>query len=847
MGARRCSPSAVSLDVVAEVEYWLGCNGGRRWAAGLRPLLRKGGDMSRMPRGIAAALVVCSLVASDALAQDSDSGGVEEIVVRARKRDELIQDTPVSVTALSETFLEESGVVRLDDIQGFAPNVIFNTGNQGFDANIKIRGVGTSAPALAFDPGVGIYMDGVFMPRALGALLDVADVQQIEVLRGPQGTLFGKNTVGGAVLLTTVKPREELEAAVRVRAGNFDTVETKAMLNVPVVEDFLLSRIAFSSRNTRGYTRNNFPDAAARYWSDHQAQNVLGSLRLLPDSDEGLVPTRVDVSASYSRDHTHGRGAECVIIARPDGSIPSSQFLIDQGSPGFADSCRRSGPFHFEANVPSIADVESYGVWGTVNWELGEIHGVDVDFRSLTGWRHQNSRIRFDIDNTAVDFLDRRLTGGPEEIDGEPIRQTQINQELQFNATAWDDRISLVTGLFLFWEESSERSVQDAGLVDNALGFERITRIDFDFDNWTVALFGQGTVDVTDWLSLTGGIRWTEDKKGARRREFDLVNDSQLYPIEGLPGDGTGRRVFTSWTPMASLRLIAPDDFLDETPFDHLMSYFTYSRGFKGGGFNATPSGRVMPEDNILESFEPETLDNFEIGMKSRSFDNRLSLSLALFWGIYDDIQVTSSQSQGVDEVGLPIIARVVRNAAEAEIGGVELEAVLRPIDDLVLSGNVGYTHTEFKDYGKGCTPTSVDQDCPISDLNGLQIDRSGQSFVGTPALQTFVSAQYTFDIDTDNEILYGSLTPLIQWTYSSSYRLLGQEVAEGRQSGYNLINARLAYNFWDERATVAAWGKNLTDEAYFDSIQGFGDSFGNVNRYYREPRTYGGEISYKF
>ena len=794
------------------------------------------------------AILFCAADASltAAQTQDKGKGAVEEIVVRARKRDEFIQDTPVSVTALSESFLNESGVARLDDIQAFAPNIIFNTGNQGFDANIKIRGVGTSAPALAFDPGVGIYMDGVFMPRALGALLDIADVQQIEVLRGPQGTLFGKNTVGGALLVTTVKPGEETEGAVRIRAGNFDTVETKAMLNVPIVEERLLSRFAFSSRNTRGYTRNTLPAAANRYWSDHQMQNILGSLRLLTD-EHPLLPATVDISMQYSRDHTRGRGGQCVIIARPDGSIPSSQFLIDLGSPGYAESCNRSTPFTFEADVPSLADIESYGAWGTFQWDLGEIAGVDLSAKSLTGWRQQNSRTRYDIENTGLPFLDRRLTGGVDDIDGEPIRQRQINQEVQFNANAWDDRVNLVGGVFIFWEKSRERSVQDALLVSNALGFDRTTRIDFNFDNWTTALFGQGSVDITDWLSLTAGIRWTEDKKGASRRELDLITNEFFFPNPATEGDGTGRRAFISWTPMGSIRLTAPDELIENTPLDHMMTYFTYARGFKGGGFNATPSGRIALPNNVLPSFKPETLDNFEIGTKTLAFENRLSVSLSAFYGIYNDIQVTSSQSQGLDPDGLPIIARIVRNASEAETAGIEFESTFRPIPELMLRGTAGYTHTEYKDYGEGCAATTTDRNCPISDLNGSQIDRSGQRFVGTPAIQTFLSAQYSFELDLESDTFAGVITPLVQWSYQGSYRLQGQEVTEGRQSGYNLVNARLAYDFCDDRATIAAWGKNLIDESYFDQIQGFGDSFGNIVRYYREPRTYGGEISFRF
>ena len=167
---------------------------------------------------------------------------VEEIVVSARKRDEFLEDTPVSVTALGADTLREVGVTQLSDIQDLVPNLQFRSGRNGITAGVQIRGIGTASPELAFDPGVGIYVDGVYLPRAFGQIVDVIDVEQIEVLRGPQGTLFGKNTVGGAINLTTVKPQPVPEAFVLARPSNFGRIFTEAMVNLPVVEDLLFSR-----------------------------------------------------------------------------------------------------------------------------------------------------------------------------------------------------------------------------------------------------------------------------------------------------------------------------------------------------------------------------------------------------------------------------------------------------------------------------------------------------------------------------------------------------------------------------------------------------------------------------
>ncbi len=825
--------------------------------------------MQKSTARVVALAIACSFFAKDVPAQEASKGGIEEIVVRARKRDERIQDTPVSVTALSENFLEDSGVARVDEIQGFVPNLIFNTGNQGFDANIRIRGIGTGAPALAFDPGVGVYMDGVFMPRALGALLDVVDVQQIEVLRGPQGTLFGKNTVGGALLVTSVKPQDEFSGHIRVRAGNFDTVETKATLNIPLIEEHVLSRFTFGSRNTRGYTYNRTLD---EYYSDHQSQNIIGSLRILPDIDFALVPHTIDVSGQYSRDHNRGRSAQCVFI-NPD----ADSLGVFRNSAELQESCARQTPFEFEGDLQGIADLESYGFWGTLQWDLLENSYVDLSAKSLSALRKQNVGVVFDIDNTSAVFLERHLFGGGP-LAGEPTRQQQINQELQFNATAWDDRINAVGGVFGFWEESSERAAQATELI--APLNRRISQIEFDFSNWTVALFGQASLDVTDWLSITGGVRRTADKKGAQRREFLLTQlnpdgtPTQTFPVPANVGNGIERRVFYSTTWMGSLRLTATDPVLDALHMDHAMTYFTFSQGFKGGGFNATPSGAVNLPTNILEGFEPETLDNYEIGFKTRAFDDRLSFNLALYWGNYDDIQVVSQRTAGTNPTtGLPTIARITQNAAKARIRGIETEFVLAPTSQFRVIGSAGFSDTEFLNFGsdglvdgaqRSCTEdfSNPDNDpeiaadarnvidtlkCAVNDFNGDPTNRSGQRFLGSPQLQTSLSVSYTQPIELGSGDFSGNLVPLLQWSFQSSARYLGQEVAAGRQGGFNLLNARLSYEFYDERAVIAMWGKNLLDVAYFDHIQGFGDSFGNINRYFNAPRTWGGEVSFRF
>lgn len=757
-------------------------------------------------------LVLGIAFAPNALAQESDDapasrqtvGAVEEIVVRARRRDEFLEDTPVAVTALSPRTLSEHVVVQLDDVQDLVPNAVFRLGPAG-SQNIRIRGVGTGNRSLAFDPGVGIYVDGVFLPRAIGTIIDIIDVEQIEVLRGPQGTLFGKNTVGGAVNVTTIKPTDVLEGSVLVRPGNLGTIDTRLMMNVPIVEDTLAARFAFASTNRDGYVYNRFRDDGL---SDRHSIAFLGSLRYRPVDD-----LTIDVTGTWAHQRSRSLGGQCVFV-REVGTAALAP-------PGFYPNCRESQPFDVEADTLQIANDETYGVWGIANWDVGDAGPLEnLNVRSLTSWREQRPRYRFDLDNTKF-FVAQISTAGGSIADGEPGFQRQVSQELQANGQALDGRLSYVGGFFAFWEDGNQNESVFA-LPDT---LNQLTQSNISIDNFTWALFGQATADLTDWMSLTGGIRYTEDTK---RLDFEQGDPRADFPASTQ----SGGRTFPAWTPMGSLALTAPEDWIYEAQLDHLMGYFTYSRGFKGGGFNAVSGSETA--EGVDFSFEPETLDNFELGLKTIAADGRLTLNLAFFLGKYDDIQETSFRDIGDDSGNLQ---RLTLNAAEATIQGIEAEVQLLPAEGWQVSGNIGYLDARYDSFPDG-----------FSDLDGQPIDRSGQRLRGVPELQSFLAVQYSFALDDlGPEWLEGWLTPRVEWTYQGSILMLGPEVPAATQRGVNLLNARLSYDFAGDRAQVALWAKNLTDQAYFDSALPLVSTFGTFSRYYEPPRTFGAEISYRF
>ncbi len=762
-------------------------------------------------------IFVALAVATDAAtAQEEKRGGLEEIVVTARKREELLVDTPVSVTALSETALRDAGVTRLDDIKDLVPNLQFSIGRENQEGFISLRGVGTTSGEIVFDPGVAVYVDGVFLPRMIGQLIDVVDVEQVEVLRGPQGTLFGKNSVGGAFSVTTIKPQPELGGSVLVSAGRFDTVRTRVSLNLPIIEDRLLSRFAFATSQNDGYSRNELLGIDV---SDTNSQTFLGSLRLLLTDD-----ITIDLSGSWSRTHGHGRGGQCRVI---------DESGLARNYDGFFDACNSSEPFRFRGDARGLSDTRSWGTWGTVTWDA--IEGpVDLSIKSISSWREQKPGHRSESDSTEFPVLSLNFSGR----DGNATwSQYQFSEELQSNLTAWDDRFSLVTGVFAFWE----RGIAPTGVsaLGGFLDVETLstTRV----RNWTWALYTHAVVDPVDWLSLTLGVRYTQDKKGASLVVLNRVNGM-------VDGAGEGSEVFDDVTPTASLSLKAPDQMLHAIDADHLNAYFTWSAGFRGGGFNALIN--VQGSDGDLSSFQPETLNNFELGIKTVAFDNRVSLNLAGFYATYDDIQVVTSIATG--DPGDPTtitIQQLTQNAAKATVQGIEAEFQANPVADLTVLGSLGLLNTKFDNFGRDCIP-ETGENCAVSSLTidpeRVNLDRSGQGFNISPDLTAFVAIAYAFQVDALYPTLVGDLTPRVEWSYQGRMHVLGPEAVDSIQRGYNLINARLAYTFYDDRAQIALWGKNLSDETYFDRAESF-PILGFMTRYFQSPRTFGGEVSLRF
>ena len=351
-----------------------------------------------------------------------------------------------------------------------------------------------------------------------------------------------------------------------------------------------------------------------------------------------------------------------------------------------------------------------------------------------------------------------------------------------------------------------------------------------------MGIYTQGSYDVMDWLQLTGGLRYTEDKKGVTSQRYDCTpgpNGTCSGYTEAF--NRSDSAIFSAWSPTATLSLTLPEDLAPDA-LDHLMGYFSWSRGFRGGGFNVTPTPDPSTGDLSLQPFDPETLNSYEVGFKALSFDRRLSTNLSLFYTDYDDIQVVSIRDLGdPDGDGVPNIAQETLNAASATTKGVELEALFTASEGLDIEGSLGLFQGKFKNF-EG-----------ISDMTGEPINRSGETFNRVPEMQAHVAVQYSFPVEFGTDFMDGYVTPRFDWYYQSKVHFFGPELTPGLQSGYNLLQARLSYSFNDDRTQFALWGQNLANESYLTNSIPLVTSFGVAQQLFGLPRTYGAEFSHNF
>jgi iron complex outermembrane recepter protein len=737
-------------------------------------------------RWLTSAAMASFIVSAPAVAQQSDAGaaneGLTEIVVTAQKRTQNLQDAPLSITALSAQALGERSVVTIRDVALNVPNTNATPGflgNPG-DATFYIRGIGQEDPSATRDAGVGIYLDGVYLGRSQGAALDTLDVERIEVLRGPQGTLYGRNTIGGAVNVVTLAPDQELRVRAFAGAGSRSRLEGKAYANLPILTDRLAMSIALSGRTQDGWGRST---TTGQRLGD--VRSVSGRSKL------GWTPTE-NLSVTLVGDFTNfnGTGAPNVLRGFNPGitpvgiPLPSPVALAPQICAGF---CRDSAQ---GADVSNRS--RSRGLAGVIEWSV-----ADIKIKAITANRWLSQRDAFDTDASSFTTYDQKGF----------IEAEQFSQELNLSGNIFD-RVEFLVGGYYFIENVDQRRPTNLGSFVNVAdpataGSPFVTfLLNSKTRTESYALFSQATVRLTDQLSFTGGLRYThEDKSIVRASQIDNraggLGTSVIPPLAAtppllLPIASAPQSV--SYQPMtwrAGLEWKATRD---------IMVYGSAARGFRSGGFNAQSTS---PAEDV--AFLPETTTSYELGVKSELFDRALRLNFAGFYTNYDDIQFLTFQGN----------FSIIANAAQARIKGLELEFSTREFAGFSFDGSVGYLDARYSATGPFLAAPSLSNPTPRRLSTGDPLPFASE-------WSTAIGAQYKVAVDAG-----GAVRARVDLRYRSAYGFFGNALIADRQPAYALVNMRLTWTDAKERLSVAAYGTNVFDERYWlfgaDQRDGFG------------------------
>ncbi len=612
---------------------------------------------SKLTCSVLAALLTLAAFSQYAFAEVDEStenaGALEEIVITAQRRTESLQEVPISVTVFSAEDLRESGVRMLDDIATRTPGFAMGSFNFG-QPQLYIRGIGSNADGAGSDSSVVVFLDEVYIGRATAANVELYDLERFEVLRGPQGTLFGKNVIGGAMNITTTKPTEEFKAKFELTGGNLGLLEGKGLISGALANN-VFGKFSFTHRERDGYITSVDPTIRGTKFGGIESSGVRGGLRfILSDTVE------INVSGDYTRDRYDAAGHRDVGAGL---ILPAGQKAFDPV--GYAD------PYNtFTDFADGYQNRDVWGVMGRLDWEIG-----GGTFTGISAFR--GADFKFDEDHAGSGFASTPILSVQSAIDE---NVNQLTQELRFNRVDFNDRLNWTVGAF-YLNENIER--EEDSLI--ALFAPRPLPADVSLqDNTTKSwsVFADATWTITDRFDFTLGGRWTNESKNIRQIGIDgaLGGIIQNYDVRDSQS-------WDAFTPRAVLGFHITDD---------AYTYISYSEGFKSGGYEglaATATGAKTP-------FNPEEAKAYEAGLKTEWLDKRLRVNLAVYKTDYADLQVLERITTPEDPLGIV----VTKNAGKAKIQGAELEFNSQ-WGNFGLNGNYAYIDTETQEFGGPTDP----------------------------------------------------------------------------------------------------------------------------------------------
>lgn len=710
-----------------------------------------------------------------------DSAVLEEVIVTARKTLESMQSVPIAVSAFSGETINNLVMRDIREMEGFIPNLVIDSVSVSpAGASIYIRGVGTQEVERSFDAAIGVVVDGVPLSFVNGSMANTFDFASFEVLRGPQGTLFGRNTTGGVININRTTPTGELGLKYELTAGNDDRKDIKAVLNFPIAKDLLAGKLAFASQRDGGLRKNllsgdrvgdadNTELNATLLFTPSENFDALFTYVKYEDENDG-VPLQNITSLNVNNPINPAPETPCVLPAVVFGQVCGDDVsdINDLTQDYF-------NPINFEWNSYSL----------NMNWDLGL-----GTLTSITGYMDTDEEVPTDFDGSSLNFFHANRLQQSE----------QTSTELRFaSSDELSDSWDFVAGLFWLEDEyqlEQRTSIAAFGGPDGAV-FQN-PRADHEREVW--AVFGEVHFALNERLNLTLGGRYTEEEKTYAGEQFIGGGAFAGY----LPdGGGAEPDLYVFGTPIfiplggaggkESWEEFSPKVSLDYQVNDEVLTYVSYSEGFRSGGFN----GRNQDPANI-GPFDPEFVDNYELGMKGDFADNTIRINLAAFFTDYSD-----KQEEIIEADGFGGSNTVVRNASTVESYGIEGELTWVASENLVFNANLGFLDSEYDEY--------------VADLNGdgNETDNSGLELRRAPEWTGGVNGIYTKQMGP------GSFSAFVGYRYTDEYWVEVSNDPRGLLPDRGVWDATVSYEWElssDRSVKITAFGRDLTDENELNS-----------------------------
>jgi len=738
----------------------------------------------------AASAVAVGLMGQNSVAAENsaDTGGLEEITVTARKRSENLQDVGVSISALGSEELSRRSDVDLQTFANVAPNVIINDLQQGpgSPAAISVRGVGTTDVEKNFDPTVGVVVDGVFIGVNSGAMIKAIDLQGMEILRGPQGTLFGRNSIGGVINVTRGRPETDaMSGGVRAGAGNHGDLQIDGYINVPVSDKFAF-KLGAAKRDNDGWFFNR------------TLNKDVGQVEFLQISPSFTFKPTDSLEISYRFDHTEqDQDANTVVnMAQPNQAWCAFylQCADSVQAPDGGDrySVLQNGEGAYQTYFDSDLHIANIG------WDIREGDRLEYVFGKFS----TDEKVFQDWDGTALTLYhtDR------------PAVWDQVSHELRWVHSG--DRLDYTVGIYA-WESDYRIDLRSyIGFGDLLFGLPMGTVLTVDQtvvqNTDSKAAFFEADYRLTDAMTLTVGGRYTKDEKDSGVIDAGMPDLATLGNLAN-----PFKKSWSEFTPKVNLRYRLNED---------AMVYGLYSKGYRSGGFN----GRPGTYEAASIAYDPEFVDNFELGWKTEWMNGRVRLNGSVFLMKYDDKQ----EEQSVPTTVGTGQQTLVTNAAKAEIKGLELDMLAKISNNFTLAANVGVLDSKFKELVDTDPATPIGQ----RDLSYLKLRRA-------PELTATVSPNYTWDLGN------GSMWIQADLRYVDDQELTFLNSPQSRVKAHEVLDASIGYRL--NNTTFTLWGMNLTDDDSWTQAYDVGTSvtFPGLWTYAaaRAPRSFGVRVMHNF